>query len=362
MGCRFCKQAPYRAERQDEADEVDAVVERQITIWDRGVESSSTTTQTAETSLEQHHAHDHSHVPAQTVDAGSKEVGVLAAPLAAPLVADVSDDEINTARQRILPNDDKAPEAVLSYMSDTGGRSRGELTEAVAWLVDALSNAHCHKSILDAARSLLVAGNFTVNLSVMGQWRGIQERVHAHLHTLGKPLQEDFDSQMLEGKLSDAVLEPLVARNPAFEGVSPDDVNQSMVIPLDSSQFDFSRQSLHLRHDKGVYLHVIMMVATAAESIFAAKVKQLANTVGIPVGESCQIPPRKAFTRAHNKADADYYLRSAPCSGYNVDVIRCLLAATTPKDIKRLLKECSTHFGDGTHPYTCVQLATCCKR
>ena len=116
---------------------------------------------------------------------------------------------------------------------------------------------------------------------------------------------------------------------------------------MNPKHFDFSRQSVHLRHDKGVYLHVVMMVATAAEGTFATKVKQLAAKIGNMDGESCQIPSKKAFTRAHNKADADYYLHDTPCSGYNVDVVRCLLATNSPNDVKRLLKECSTHFGDG---------------
>ena len=195
MGCGFCKPtnkpASYRSTTHgDDADEVevkvvDVAIERQITVWDRGASQRAEQGQSTD-----------------STDSDNTEVPP------APLIADASDDEINVVRQRIFPNNGEAPRAVVTYMAGKEGRGRGDLNEAVAWLVDALTNAHCHKSVLEAARKLLVAGNFTVNLSVMGQWRGIQEQVHEHLETLGKPLLQDFERQMLAIKLSNDVLEP----------------------------------------------------------------------------------------------------------------------------------------------------------
>ena len=100
------------------------------------------------------------------------------------------------------------------------------------------------------------------------------------------------------------------------------------------------------RYHEAVFVHVIIMLAQAVSPLFQAKTRELAVNMGLQ-GYACQVPPPKTFSRANNKELFDYYNQPSPKGGFNIDIVRSLMAAPTAEEIHKLLPAVSTHYGSG---------------
>lgn len=77
------------------------------------------------------------------------------------------------------------------------------------------------------------------------------------------------------------------------------EVTQAAVIPMLGNFFDFSPESAHRMHER-IYVHVLVMLGTATNHLFYAKMQALAASFGMR-GYQFQSPQPKAYSRALNK-------------------------------------------------------------
>ena len=234
------------------------------------------------------------------------------------------------------------------------GDDKAKVRDAVAWLADSLIHAHIHRDIKTAARRLLRKQKFTTNLQFADSWEQFKEPLRTYLTELSKPLQEYFEDQNLEVKCGNQVIEKVItyhekfAKSPSerhLPGMPAESINQAHVVPVLPGTLDFAPESTHKMHER-VFTHAIIMLGMAVNSLFCTKMTSFAALYNLQ-GYRCQFPAPKAFSRANNKSNSDYYFRSSPKGGHNLDVIRCMLVPDSTHEMMQLLQDLTTYFGDG---------------
>ena len=236
--------------------------------------------------------------------------------------------------------------------------------QAVEWLVKVVQHAHTSPRIKQAGRSLMACYLFTVNLDPFKCWFQILiPKLTAHLMALGAEAQKINADSNLATILTTAALLAVAPYNTAAlpEGaatprhlIRQDRLMPSMAkAPSTNYDRDWKLQPEH------IYIHMLLLVATALNPLFGAALKNLVADLG---GNRIELhdAPIKSFTRMLNKlvtADDHRYVERKPRPAMNIDVVRLLASATTAHDVIELVKLIAAKFGGLSHLKCLPELA-----
>jgi hypothetical protein len=269
-----------------------------------------------------------------------------------------SRDTARAAVARLLPGGE-LPEAALVFVENRpsrddapGGELRRQFAAGVAWVLDALINAHEDKKIKSAARKLLACEYFTRNLDAYDRpWRTtLRPGLGARLVSLGKVLAADYDANNMGEQMSTAAVTAAVGKpedHPLARALNGSRaVTQIDMLPC-CAPVDFSRL---WEHPEEVYSHALLIVAASLDAAFQHDVATIIGTHntsyngGRGTATHGAAPP-KASARVKTKAASDYRYRPKPVGQNNIDVVRTLITAETPRELLDVASVLSKAFG-----------------
>jgi hypothetical protein len=123
-----------------------------------------------------------------------------------------------------------------------------------------------------------------------------------------------------------------------------DKIRQDLLMPMTagvSSNYE-SDWKVYPEH---IYIHMLLLVATALNPMFAAALKALFDTQN---GVKLTLAPIKSYMRMINKlqtAEDHRKVKLKPRPTMNIDIVRILASASSPEDIIALVKTIAAEFG-----------------
>ena len=230
--------------------------------------------------------------------------------------------------------------------------------EATRWLIHIIQAAYLSSRIKRAGRDLLACYNFTANLAYFDCWtRVAADTAATHalipelkgaLEALGQVAKESNAASNLAILTTANILAHAVYNVELFPdgpATPRNSVRQDALMPsLAAVSEDYDRDwRMQPEH---IYIHMLLLVATALNPLFVAAFNALVSDAGRAV--DVHGAAIKSFTRMINKlvtADDHRYVEQKPRPAMNIDVVRLLAAAQTPHDILALINRVAAHFG-----------------
>eukprot|EP00040_Diaphanoeca_grandis_P004809 m.30226 g.30226 ORF g.30226 m.30226 type:complete len:1003 (+) comp16237_c0_seq1:262-3270(+) len=234
---------------------------------------------------------------------------------------------------------------------------------ASTWLVDALKHAHLDRQVKDAATSLLGCAYFTKNMEYFDCFDDpFRSGLRAYLVALGNGLKQHHNQLDLK-PLSSIEIESVtryhaLASNRGYPQSSSGNshahahANVNVAVsgptavtsPSLLSQLD-CLPSLPLSNANVVthercYLHVLRLVAIATDELFQQAVCETVTSAGLDSDSHFHAIQPKSYVRmlnAMHSRDEHRYL-SKPRGRHNTDVLRNIVIASSPSELKTLYK------------------------
>ena len=231
------------------------------------------------------------------------------------------------------------------------------LATAVEWVVHAAFHAPQSQHVKAQLRDLLAIDLFTLALT-RGNFADLRSKISQKMTELGKPLAslppdaEGVDLEFGIPKLMRPDLPRQVAQT--NDGILPS-LDNVPVINADASgdaEEDWGETHWDFQHStkmhESVFIRVLILIAIAVEGTFHAKIRALGKTLFGDDFEGFHPAAVKSFGRMYAKllSYLDHRGESMrPRPALNVDVVRCLVAVQTTRDIGTFLALLAQRFG-----------------
>lgn len=229
------------------------------------------------------------------------------------------------------------------YNNAANGKVDVELfLTTAAWLACAVSVAHTHPAVKQAARQLLGVEAFTMNLGAAGAFAYLKSTLKRFLQQRGLPLRESYikeNRKEVIGVIANTPLHPLAVGHKLR-------LDMPGLLPLPPWSFSgYQERSSSERS----FIHMTIMVSTAVNQRFHEMAREALAPHAIPglgaMKLDAKVSPVKGFARMNNKRVKDHHSEEGCRPALNVDCCRLIAVVESAEALVATVRAIAKQFG-----------------